>query len=189
VAAPSTSPIPSEASGGGAAPRTHVTEAMRGILGTVVDWRVSFPIAESDIRRWAIAVYHPQEPPREFWDAAYAERLHGGILAPEEFNPFAWMVAEQMVPRIAPLKRDPDRLEKAAGIAGPGLHHQINGGTEAVYGVRMRPGDVIRSETRLRDYHEREGRMGLMLITLTEVVWTNQRGEHVSTQVNTAIRY
>jgi hypothetical protein len=179
-----------DAAGGGASGVTsHVTAEMTAALGSVVDWRVSFPIAESDIRRWAIAVYFPEPAPREFWDVAYAEPLYGGIVAPEEFNPFAWMVAEEMVPAIAPLRRDPDRLEKAAGVAGPGLVNQINGGTEVTYGVRMRPGDVIRSETRLRDYREREGRMGLMLITRSEVAWTNQRGEHVSTQVNTSIRY
>lgn len=164
---------------------SHISDEMRATVGAVVDWRVSYPVAVSDIRRWAIAVYYPDDPPRVFWD----ERVPGGIVAPEEFNPFAWMVAESMRPAIAPGKRDPDRLEKAIGVAGPGLRHQINGGSAVRYGVPMRPGDIIRSETRLKEYREREGRLGRMLITVTEVVWTNQNEERVSTCVNTAIRY
>lgn len=169
--------------------RSRISDEMRAAVGRVVDWRVSFPVSESDIRRWAVAVYFPDEPPRRFWDAEYARRRYGGIVAPEEFNPFAWMVADQIIPVIAPERRDPDKLEKAIGIAGPGLMHQVNGGCEAVYGAAIRPGDVISSETRLKEYRERHGRLGLMLITLTEVVWTNQREEHVRTGINTAIRY
>lgn len=166
-----------------------VSAAMRAAVGSVTDWRVSHPIAVSDIRRWAIAVYYPDDPPRAFVDEVHAERAHGGMVAPAEFNPFAWSVASAMRPAVTPANRDTDRLEKAIGIAGPGLENQLNGGNSVVYGVPMRPGDVIRSETRLKEYREREGRFGPMLITLTEVVWTNQDGELVSTGVDTSIRY
>ena len=36
---------------------------------------------------------------------------------------------------------------------------------------------------------EREGRLGLMLITTTEDVWTNQNGEVVKTTNQTGISY
>jgi hypothetical protein len=65
----------------------------------------------------------------------------------------------------------------------------INGGTEVDYGVRMRPGDVITSVSRLAGYTEREGRLGLMLFTTTEDTWTNQRDETVKTSRSTLIRY
>ncbi|MGV9869816.1 FAS1-like dehydratase domain-containing protein [Rhodococcus koreensis] len=161
-----------------------VSEQMRASLGAVADWRVSFPVAASDIRRWAIAVYYPDPPPARFVAPG------GGLLvAPEEFNPFAWIVADRMVPAVAPLLRDTDRLEKAIGIAGPGLRHQINGGSEVVYGAPVRPGDVIRSETRLHSYREKTGRMGPMLVTVTEVEWTNQDGARVKLGHDTSIRY
>jgi hypothetical protein len=112
-----------------------------------------------------------------------------GIIAPEEFNPFAWLAAEQMTPAVEPRLRDTDRLEKAIGITGPGLPNQINGGSEVRYGVPIRPEDVIRSETRLHEYRERAGRLGLMLITITEVIWTNQHGERVKLGHDTSIRY
>lgn len=163
-----------------------ITDKMRSAVGSVIDWEVSFPVAASDIRRWLVAVYYPDPPPRRFWDEAATP---GGIVAPEEFNPFAWMVAERREPVVAPLPRDTDSMEKAIGITGPGLRNQINGGTEATYGVPIRPGDVIRSETRLVDYQEKTGRMGPMLIAVTESVWTNQDGERVRVERLTAIRY
>jgi hypothetical protein len=167
----------------GAGGGSLVSERMRAALGSVVDWRVSYPVAESDIRRWALAVYHPDAPPARFVEAG------PGLVAPEEFNPFAWAVAERMEPVIAPRVRDPDRFEKAIGLRGPGLVHRLNGGTSARYGAPIRPGDVIRSETRLVEYTERTGRLGPMLITVTSAEWRNQRGEHVRTEEAIAIRY
>ncbi|WP_245718183.1 FAS1-like dehydratase domain-containing protein [Nocardia miyunensis] len=161
-----------------------ITEEMRAAIGRVVDWQVSFPIAESDIRRWAIAVYYPDAPPPRF------RRSNGQLLvAPEEFNPFAWSVDQRMTPVISPGRRDTDRLEKALGLSGPGLRHQLNGGSEAEYGVPMRVGDVIHSETRLADYRVTAGRLGPMLITKTAVTWTNQDHELVRTGIDTSIRY
>jgi hypothetical protein len=162
-----------------------VSSEMAAAVGSVIDWKVSYPVAASDIRRWAIAVHYPDPPPRRFCE----ETTPGGVVAPEEFNPFAWMVASQREPLVAPELRDTDRMEKAIGIAGPGLRNQVNGGTEVSYGVPIRPGDVIRSETRLVSYAEKTGRMGPMLVSVTESVWTNQDGECVQVERQTAIRY
>lgn len=160
-----------------------ISAEMRTALGGVVDWRVSFPVAASDIRRWAVAVYYPSPPPDRF----RGEGSH--LVAPEEFNPFAWAVADEMVPAVATSQRGADRLEKALGITGPGLTFQINGGSEVAYGAPIRPGDVIRSETRLHSYAEKTGRLGPMLVTVTEVEWTNQDRARVLLGHNTAIRY
>jgi hypothetical protein len=160
-----------------------ISAQMRAAIGGVVDWRVSFPVAASDIRRWAIAVYYPEPPPARY-------RGDGpDLIAPEELNPFAWAVADQMVPAVAPELRDTDKPEKAIGIVGPGLTHQVNGGSEVAYGAPIRPGDVIRSQTRLHEYRERSGRMGPMLITVFEVEWTNQDGARVKLGHDTSIRY
>ena len=167
-----------------------ITEAMQEAIGKETGRSVSYPICVSDIRRWAIAVYYPVEPPRLFWDEDHAAKtVHGGIVAPEEFNPFAWMAAEPPgVPETIG-GYDPDRTEKILGVDPPGLRNLLNGGTEVEYGVRMRPGDVITSVTRLAGYKEREGRLGRMLFTSSESVWTNQRGEMVKRSIGTVIRY
>ena len=116
-----------------------------------------------------------------------AGTVHGSIVAPEEFNPFAWMTADG--PRRASGGHNPDLTEITLGIEGPGLKFQLNGGSEVEYGVRMRPGDVITSVRSLAGYSEREGRLGLMLFTESQDRWTNQDNEVVKTTKSTLIRY
>jgi hypothetical protein len=163
---------------------------MRDAVGRQLTRRVSFPVSESDIRRWAIAVYYPAEPPRQFWDEAYAKSTrYGGIVAPEDFNPFAWMQAEKQDPPAEIGENDPDQTELMLGIPGAGLKFQLNGGMEVEYGTRMRPGDVITRVNRLSAYTEREGRLGLMLFTVTEDSWTKAGGDLVKRTRMTLIRY
>lgn len=171
-------------------PDSTISAAMRAAVGQQLARQVSFPVACSDIRRWAIAVYYPRRPPRLFWDAGYARSTrHGGIVAPEEFNPFAWMVAHRDEPVAAVAGDSLDYPERLVGIAGPGLGHQLNGGVAVRYGARMRPGDVITSVSRLTGYSERAGRLGLMLFTVTEDTWTNDDGDLVKVAASALIRY
>jgi N-terminal half of MaoC dehydratase len=161
--------------------RTNVSDAMRGALGNLLTRRISHPVSESDIRRWALAVYWPEKPPRAFLDAAHA---------PEEFNPFAWAIAaSESTGKASSDANSADRTEQLAGVPGPGLQFQLNGGMETEYGAAIRPGDVITSENRLESYSEREGRLGLMLFTVTEDTWTNQDGAVVKRTRSTLIRY
>jgi hypothetical protein len=169
--------------------RTYITPEMLDARARCYEHAESLPISASDIRRWAIAVYHPEVPPRLFWDEAYARRtVHGGIVAPEEFNPFAWIT------RDGPARRPPDAprggfIERGLGIAPPALRHDLFGGVEIEYaGARMRPGDVIRSSSVLVDYWEREGSLGLMLFTAVEVRWTLE-DESIRVARNVYIRY
>ncbi|GAA5056872.1 hypothetical protein HNP84_007121 [Thermocatellispora tengchongensis] len=167
-----------------------ISEEMKAAVGRELRRSVSFPIAESDIRRWAIAVYYPEPPPAMFWDAEEAAAtVHKGIVAPEEFNPFAWMTADGPRAGARQAGNDPGSTEKQLGITPPGLRNQLNGGVEVDYGVRMRPGDVITSVTRLASYAERSGRLGPMLMTVFEDTWTNQRDELVKRSRMTLIRY
>ena len=143
--------------------------------------RVSPPIAESDIRKWAIATYWPEKPPAIYWDAEYAATTrHGGIIAPPDFNPFAWPIERPVRPVSSNTGKDG---KSARGRTG------LNGGQTDTYGVPMRPGDVIKSRSRLKSFNERQGRMGLMLYTFTETEWTNQNDELVRVRVSTGIRY
>jgi hypothetical protein len=165
----------------GSASDTPVTQDMvdrRGVWGKE---RVSPPVSESDIRRWAIAVYWPKPPPPVFWDAEYARSTRwGGIIAPPDFNPFAWPVT---VERPARAEAANDRPRSGRGRRG------MNGGQVETYGVPMRPGDVITARNRLRDWEERETRLGLTLFSFSETEWRNQAGELVKRRVATAIRY
>jgi hypothetical protein len=170
---------------------THISDEMRALVGTELSTRVSYPIAESDIRRWALAVYYPEKPPAEFIDPEVAATTrHGGIVAPEDFNPFAWAVAKsEGVELTADQAANPDSFETSLGATGPGLRNILNGGIELEYGVPMRPGDVITAVTTLDGYKERQGSLGLMLFTMMRTVWTNQNGEMVKVVGGTTIRY
>jgi hypothetical protein len=165
-----------------------ITDAMNDAVGREVDRRVSYPVSESDIRRWATAVYYPDAPPAHYWDDEVAlGTVHRGIVAPEEFNPFAWMVVSGAAPRA--LLEDMDFIEHRLNIDGPGLPFRLNGGMHVRYRSRIHPGDTVTAVTTLHSYNERRGRLGLMLFTLTEEVWTTQRGEKIKGVIHTLIRY
>jgi hypothetical protein len=149
---------------------------MRAAIGRRIDRRVSFPISASDVRRWAIAVYWPDEPPSCYWD--------GGTI-PEEFNPFAWMTAEPRGVYRAPTVD----VEAALGIAGPNLATGLNGGLDVEYRSALHVGDVVTSVRTLKCYRERQGSRGHMLFTTVEDVWTNQSGDIVQVRRITTIRY
>jgi hypothetical protein len=171
-----------------------ISAGMRAVIGRELSRSTSFPVSESDIRRWAVATYYPDRPPARYWDEKAAEAGGGGaITAPDEFNPFAWMAApsEPAQAAAAPAvdRHNPDYYELTLAIAGPGLKNQLNGGVWVEYGAPMRPGDVIESVTSLFDYSERTGRLGEMLFTVTEDVWRNQRSEVVRRYRMTLIRY
>lgn len=161
---------------------THITEEMRAAVGTEVGRAVSHPVSDNDIRRWAIAVYWPEDPPARFTEGE-------GLTAPEEFNAFAWSAASRIPPPAQRGEFDPDSTEKLAGVDGPGLKRILNGGMKVTYGAPIRAGDVITSVRTLGEYAEREGRLGLMLFSTTDDTWTNQRGELVKRTSMTLIRY
>ena len=162
-------------------PLTYVTDEMRAAQGQWGPSRKAPPITETDIRRWAMATYYPQQPPRIYWDPEYAAATQwGGIVAPPDFNPFAWPV------------------ERPRGGGTPGLSGRrpdgkpltgMNGGQTDTYGAPMRPGDVISARSRLVDWWEREGRLGHTLYVRTEIEWCNQNDELVRTRLSIGIRY
>lgn len=167
---------------------TFVTQDMVNRKGVWGGERTSPPISTSDIRKWAIATYWPQKPPSIYWDEEYAKTTrHGGIIAPSDFNPFAWPVE-----RVRPARTGPP--DPAANLTPSGGKPRrsttgMNGGQTDTYGAPMRPGDVITSRSRLKDWNEREGRLGLTLFTFTETEWRNQNGELVRTRISTSIRF
>jgi len=173
-----------------------ITDDMRGLIGRILEVRASFPIDRSDIRRWAIATYYPEERPSRYWAEESTEaRSRGGIVAPLDFNPFAWMAASREGPSVEPIDADPGTIRVGAsehllGVTPPELFKGLNGGIEVQYGpARMYPGDVITTTASISEYREREGRLGLMLFSTTDNHWVNQDDEHVKTLRMTLIRY
>ena len=65
----------------------------------------------------------------------------------------------------------------------------LDGGSDWEYFAPVRPGDRITAVSRIEDVNERNGRIGLMLISSIVITYTNQFGQVVATQTNTSIRY
>ncbi|MBL7499747.1 MaoC family dehydratase N-terminal domain-containing protein [Frankia sp. CNm7] len=159
---------------------TLVTPELEAQKGVWTDEQASYPVSASDIRRWAIAVYWGETPPRIYWDEEYAKSTRwGGIIAPEDFNPFAWAVP----------MTEPSPAGAVPGQEAKKGENILNGGMTEKLGAKIRPGDVITTRSRLMHWEERQGRNGLTLYTYVETEWTNQNGEIVKTRVKTTIRY
>ena len=160
-------------------PTTLVTDEMRQRRDAWSEPIVSRPVSLNDIVKWAIAVYWPERPPPLFWDEDYARTTRfGGLIAPQDFNPFAWPVD----------RPPPPKGQEGATTAGVG-QRVMNGGQTDTFGVPMRPGDVIRSSEALVNWEEREGRLGLTLFSYREIRWTNQDDGLVKSRIAVRIRY
>ena len=160
-----------------------VSDGMHRVLGIWDEWSTwSAPIRDSDIRRWALAVYWPEAPPRRYWDAASAETTRaGGVVAPEEFNPFAWPAPQP--PRDEP-RSSRDRRPDPRQVRG-----RVNGGCRVTYGAPMRPGDRIRRRVRLLGWRVTDSARGPLLLTDYEHEWRNDREELVRIAVYTLIQW
>jgi acyl dehydratase len=146
-------------------------------LGRPTDPVVSLPVGANDIRRWAMAVYYPEPPPDAFFDLdAAAAGPWGGMVAPRDFNPFAWV--SEFHPEAYPWMRG---MGTEPGSRG------LNGGQRSRYFAPIRPDDVITCVATLVDAYEKDGKLGTMLFLVDESRWTNQDGELVKLGLRTSI--
>jgi len=157
----------------------HLDEATIACLGVPTEPVASYPVGASDIRRWAQAVYYPDAPPADFVsDAGAASSPWGGVTAPRDFNPFAWV--EDYHPEAYPWMRG---MGTEPGSRG------LNGGQKNLSFAPIRPGDVITSVATLVDAYEKDGRLGTMMFLVDESRWTNQSGDLVRIGIRTSIYY
>ena len=138
----------------------------------------SLAVGANDIRRWAIACYYPEPPPPNFYDEEPAAQCPwGGLVAPREFNPFAWMTNYRLGdPWLRGMRNEPG-------------YRVLNGGQRNRYFAPLRPGAVVSETSRLADVYEKEGRMGTMLFFVNERRWTNQHGDLLRVGNQTTLYY
>ena len=105
----------------------------------------------------------------------------GGIVAPDEFNPFGWMVGRAHIgPQPTHIDDAQGQLEEARNLRPPGAPERyLYAGSSSEYHAPIRPGDVITSILTLSEVYERQGGLGLMLFYVVEERMTNQNGELV----------
>jgi hypothetical protein len=167
-----------------------ITPEMQAVIGKELSRAVSCPISANEISKWALAVYYPALPPAIFWnDEAAAASQFGGLVAPEDFNPFAW-ITKLPGPKEHTQPQGHGRFEEEVGVPSPDFRAVLQVGVKVQYtGVRMRPGDVITEARSIREYFEREGRMGLQLYTTVTTIYTNQNDEVIKTLDTNFVRY
>jgi acyl dehydratase len=170
-------PAPTVASGA-ATPGTFLDAATIDKIGRTLPPVAAPAVGANDIARWAIATYWPEPPPAGFLDPAVAEKgPWGGIVAPRDFDPFAWM---------------PQRPWAGDWLWGMGTEpgtRVLNGGQRNIYGAPIRPGDVISCTRRFVDVVERETKRGPMVFFTSEFRWDNQDGATVRIGEQTTIYY
>jgi acyl dehydratase len=168
---------PSPAAPSGAArPGSYLTQETIDRIGRRMEPVAAPAVGANDIARWAIATWWPEPPPAKYLDADVAGvGPWGGIVAPRDFDPFAWM---------------PNRPWSGDWLWGMGTEpgsRVLNGGQRNRYGAPIRPGDVISVTRRFVDVVERAGKRGPMVFFTSEFRWTNQHGEMVRVGEQTTI--
>jgi len=163
---------------GAAAPGTFLDQETIDKIGRTLPPVAAPPVGANDLARWAIATYWPEPPPARYLDTdTAAEGPWGGIVAPRDFDPFAWM---------------PDRPWAGDWLWGMGAEpgkRVLNGGQHNRYFEPIRPGDVIAVTRRFVDVVERDTKRGPMVFFTSEFRWENQTGALVRLGEQTTIYY
>lgn len=132
-------------------------------------------------QRYAIAVGDLN--PIYFDDGAARAAGHPGVVAPPNFltSVLGW----------EPGPSEPDLLEDGteAGILAPEIHglRLMGGGHELTFGRPVRPGDVVTARRKLVDLYQREAKFGILIFSVSDIVYTDQRGERLVTCRETVI--
>lgn len=144
-------------------------------------------MTESDIRRWAIAVYWPEPPPRRYLDAGAAAASRAGrLVAPQELNPFAWAPPPPvMLDGHAEADHDPGASRGARAV--PEGARRLFGGCRLEFGVPIGVGDVVRRRTCLEGWTTKASGAGEMVLVDHLHEWRNHRDEMVRSAVYTLV--
>lgn len=132
-------------------------------------------------QRYAVAVGDLN--PIYFDDAAARAAGYPGIVAPPNFltSILGW---EAGPPEAGLLADGTEARNLVPEIRGLRL---MGGGHELTFGVPVRPGDTITARRKLVELYQRESKMGMLTFAVSEIVYTNDRGDHVVTCRETVI--
>lgn len=130
----------------------------------------TFPIEKGKVREFADAIYDDNPV---YWDENEAKKKFGGIPLPPTFTEVS-----RYYDGLAFQRRT--LQDVALGL---------DGGREIEYLRPVYVGDVLTGQSKVVDVYERRGRRGgKMILTVTETVFHNQKGEKVIVVRATGIR-
>ena len=148
-----------------------ITDEMKAAVGVESEPSV-YEIERSSIRRWAEAIGDTNPLYR---DEEYARsKGYRSIVAPPGF------IAQYAFPVKAGGGR--------RGFSSP-FARNLNGGNEYEFFKPVQAGDTISATSKLASIVERDGRMGKMLISVSETTYKNQDGEIIAKARGTGISY
>ena len=143
-----------------------------------------YPIGEVTalmFQRYAIAIGDLN--PIYFDDAAARAAGYPGIVAPANFltSVLGWQAGPA----------EPDLLADGteARILVPEIRglRLMGGGHDLTFGQPVVPGAVVTARRKLVDLYERQAKFGLLTFAVSDIVYTDQRGEHLVTCRETVI--
>ncbi len=151
-----------------------ITDKMRAEIG-VESEPVTFEVDKTACRMFARAVGYTDPI---YFDEQYAKsKGYRGIPAPVGF-----------LGHVVYNPNEPQRLGGYFRTDTP-FKRVLNGGTDIEYFDTVCAGDVLTATSKLADLSEREGRLGPMLVTITESTYRNQDGKVVARARGTGIQY
>ena len=149
-------------------PALFLTEEMQRLAIGTESAPVTMEVEKGAIVRFAQAI--GDDNPLYTDEAAARKTRYGGMVAPPTFLR-SMRVMHLELPFEMP------------------FHRLLDAGSDWEYFQPVRPGDRITAVGRITDIRERTGRLGLMVFTVTTIIYRNQFDEVVATQTNTLIRY
>ncbi len=151
-----------------------ITDKMRAEIG-VESEPVTFEVDKTACRMFARAVGYTDPI---YFDEQYAKsKGYRSIPAPVGF--------------LGHPIYDPNRPQRLGGYfrTDTPFKRILNGGTDIEYFDTVCAGDVLTATSKLADLSEREGRLGPMLVTVTESTYRNHDGKVVARARGTGIQY
>jgi len=151
-----------------------ITDKMRAEIG-VESEPITFEVDKTACRMFARAVGYTDPI---YFDEQYAKsKGYRSIPAPVGF--------------LGHPVYDPNRPQRLGGYfrTDTPFKRILNGGTDIEYFHTVCAGDVLTATSKLADLSEREGRLGPMLVTVTESTYRNQDGKVVARARGTGIQY
>ena len=157
------------------------------------------PVITDQARAWAEGSYPDFEYPVTRIDIARFARATGAT-DPVHFDPEAAMAAghaDVVAPTMFPyairmhgatLGGDLEPDGSPSGDVPPlPTRRAMAGETSIAFGVPIVAGDTITVRKRIADMYEKQGRSGALVFVTMEFTFTNQRDEHVATELFTRI--
>ena len=156
-------------------PQSVITDAMRATIGKESEV-ITYEVDRSSCRAFARAVGYTDPV---YYDAE-AARAQGYRDIPA---PFGFLGH----PALMPGQRNPAFFSEFP--YEPPLKRILNGGNQLQYFADVCAGDVLQASAHIAELTERQGGMGLMVMSVKEVVYRDQQGKTVAKLRGTIILY